>query len=216
MSRTRVLRLPGLRLDDYVGPETLLEQRLLEAVPAAPAAPEPPPSVGLPLCFRALEHWPVGSPVLCWACDRPCADGPPRFIPSYLSRTADDGCEFGVRGATCRFVCAARYVADRVYPLTERQRVQGMLVELCHQFTGRRPVAIPAGPPREALAAYGGDMSREEFDALAEALEAGLGVPSVDEIRARQRVAGKCDDTSAPDRELSDYKDTVSAMGLLK
>ena len=221
MPRTRVLRLPGIRLDDYVGPEALLEQRLLEAVLTAPEPPAPvsapaPARAGLPLFFRDLDHWPVTSPLLCWGCDRPCTGGPPRFIPGYLTRTADDGYEFGVRGVACRFVCAARWIADRVFPLTERQRVQGMLVEECHSFSGRRPIAIPAGPPREALVGYGGDLERDEFDALADALEASLGVPSVDEILARQRDAVERDDTCGPDRALSDYKERVSAMGLLK
>ena len=216
MAAPCILLFPHLRLADRRPPiEDMLASRILEDCGGAPDD-APGGRRGVPKCFRRIEQWPLECAARCWSCGGACEE-PPRFVPTYLTRQGWGEVEMGVHGVMCRFVCAARFILDRVPGVTAQHRAQSLLLEACAAFAdGRRPLVIAAAPPRERLEEFGGDLSRAEYARIADGLERELGVLSKNEIRVRAAAFEALVAPESASSQLSQYKEKVAELGLLR
>lgn len=135
-------------------------------------------AVSLPLCAVSHRHvkvavpgtWPEHTDVLCWHCCHPF-DGPPIPMPTKYD---DKRHVFLVHGTFCSWSCVKKYNTCSTSHLSgvRSMFITKMFLECTKGTTGSlvprlrlgqtKPIIVPA-PPREALKAFGGWMTIDEF-----------------------------------------------------
>ena len=174
-----ILRLVGVKLDQYQSIEAAAEERLVEG--AGDAAPQPPDAVQpfdkIPRVFTGLEDWPRHTNLRCWQCDF-SFDDRPKFVPTFVREVggADGGrgLEIGVLGNMCTFACAELWIREKnMLGLEQRWRAQDNLTFVYFLFTGRPIARIPPALNKTDMRQYGGgDLDADTFCRKMRELEA--------------------------------------------
>ena len=183
-----ILRLVGVKLDQYQSIEAAAEERLVEG--AGDAAPQPPDAVQpfdkIPRVFTGLEDWPRHTNLRCWQCDF-SFDDRPKFVPTFVREVggADGGrgLEIGVLGNMCTFACAELWIREKnMLGLEQRWRAQDNLTFVYFLFTGRPIARISPALNKTDMRQYGGgDLDADTFCRKMRELEA---VPRGDAVPA--------------------------------
>jgi len=164
-----ILRLKGVKFNDYRLPEDLNEERLKESANIEASAPLVTTSLVAknPPVFNSDSSWPLSTGLRCWNCTF-SFDGPPRFIPMNVRQAwAGEGEQHAARftckvfGNFCTFNCAMTYVDT--FPERKQHSLRVNIETMYSVINGVAVVHIKPSPPKTALKEYGGELEHEAY-----------------------------------------------------
>lgn len=104
--------------------------------------------------------WPRRTSVLCWHCCHPFDTIPVSFATSIRQR--EKGVEWTMKGVYCSVECCRRHLCESAAYNTPTLLMR--LYDFAEKVLGiDRPEDTQVAPPREALRAFGGTLTIEEF-----------------------------------------------------
>lgn len=162
--RPNILFLPKIKEEDFTDTDDIFDNNFIQAIDDDPYSVSTVTVYDkMPKRFYNIKTWIRKTNLLCLNCSGNIKSVP-IFICPCISFDENSNEYFEVRGNFCTFNCSVKYINTHFTEMEAIDLIAKQLL-LYEKMYGIRLLKIPESLGRESLIEYGGDYTREEYEA---------------------------------------------------